>query len=398
MNSSIKTISIISGVIVICVATWFYTKPKIEGGDERAAGRSGKAIPVRVVDVATQAVPYVLDVVGTVEAEQSIAIRAEVSGVLNKISFREGDQVKAGQLLFQIDADLQQAEVDKALANLARDQAALTEAGAQARRLQSLVAKEYVTQQEYAQAVAQEKAAEAAVRAAQAALQSVRLQYGHAHIRSPISGRAGIVSLKQGNLVSAGSATPLVVINAMQVVMVSFSVPQQQLQAIREGQRKKPLTVEVRHDANGALLARGALAFIDNSIDPQTGTLRMKARIPNKDEVIWPGELVNLRLVLGVQQDALVVPETAVMASQNGAFVYVMAEGKAQMRPVIIARQVESQVVVTEGLSAGEKVIIKPPKNLRPDSAVELMGAGKAPNNAGKSNQTADIAKGTTPP
>lgn len=391
MNKSIKAILIFSGLFVLGVVTWMLTKPQIITADERSASRANKSIPVRVVAATVQPVPYVLDVVGTVEAEQSIALRAEVSGVLQKIHFREGDPVKAGQLLFQIDAGLQQAEVDKALANLAREQAALNEAGAQARRLQPLVAKEYVTQQEYAQALAQEKSAEAGVHAAQAALQSMRLQFGNAFIRSPISGRAGIVSTKQGNLVSASSNTPLVVINAMHVVMVSFSVPQQQLQAIRAGQRTKPLSVEVRQNANGAMLARGTLAFIDNSIDPLTGTIRMKARIPNKTEVIWPGELVNLRLVLGVQQDALVVPETAVMAGQNGAFVYVMVDGKAQMRPVNIARQVQSQVVVAEGLSVGEMVILKPPKNLRPDAAVELMAPGKG-------KQAEAVGKGATPP
>ncbi|MDD4911575.1 MAG: efflux RND transporter periplasmic adaptor subunit [Sideroxydans sp.] len=364
-------------IVAAGAAVWLYTKPKMEGQAAAGAPLGPKAIPVRGATVETQAMPYVLDAVATVEAEQSVAIRAEVSGVLQKITFREGDIVKAGQVLFQIDGGSQQAEVDKARANLARDQAALTEASAQARRLESLVAKEYVTQQEYAQAAAQEQAALATVHANQAALKSMQLQFGNTRITSPISGRAGIVNVKQGNLVSAASTTPLVTINATQTVMANFTVPQQQLQAIREGQRKHPMAVEVRHDAKDAVIATGTLAFIDNAVDTQTGTLRMKARIANKDEVLWPGELVTLRMVLDVQQDALVIPETAIQPSQSGAFVYVMAEGKAQAQPITVARQVGAQVVVTNGLTAGQQVILNPPKNLRAGGAVELMGAKK---------------------
>jgi multidrug efflux system membrane fusion protein len=340
----------------------------------------------------------VLDAVATVEADQSVAIRAEVSGVLQKIGFREGDMVKAGQLLFQIDADSQQAEVDKARANLARDQAALTEAAAQARRLQSLVAQEYVTQQEYAQAATQEQAAQATVRADQATLKSMQLQFGHTHITSPISGRAGIVNVKQGNLVSASTTTPLVTINATHAVMASFSVPQQQLQAIREGQRKHPLAIEVRHDTHDELVATGMLAFIDNAVDTQTGTLRMKARIANKNEVLWPGELVTLRMVLGVQKGALVIPETAVQPSQSGAFVYVMEDGKAQAQPISVARQVGAQVVVAKGLSQGQQVILNPPKNLRAGSAVELMGAKKEGKGDKETKHNIDAAIGVKQP
>ncbi len=383
MKKTIITILIILGAIAAGAAVWYITKPKTEGMDGGPDKRAAKAMQVHTVPVATAAVPIVLDAVGTVEADQSVAVRAEVSGVLQKIAFREGDLVKAGQLLFQIDASLPQAEVDKARANLARDQASAKEARAQASRLESLVAKEYVTQQEYALAVAQEQAANATVRADQAALKSVQAQLGYARITSPISGRAGILNIKQGNLVSAASATPLVTINATRPVMVSFSVPQQQLQAAREGQRQHPLAVEVRRDAKDEVLTKGTLAFIDNTVDTQTGTIRMKARIPNQDEIIWPGELVSLRLILGVQQDALVIPEAAIQLGQNGSFVYALVDGKAHVQAIKVARQLGSQVVVADGLDAGQQVIINPPSNLRPESTVEPVGAkGGAGSNA----------------
>jgi RND family efflux transporter MFP subunit len=376
MKKSTIAILVVSGVVAAGVAIWFATMPKTEGmgGPDK---RTAKPVQVRTAVVATGAVPVVLDAVGTVEADQSVAVRAEVSGVLQKIAFREGDMVKAGQLLFQIDPGVPQAEVDKAHANLARDQAAANEAQAQAHRLQSLASKEFVTQQEYAQAMAQEQAAIATVRADQAALKSVQLQLAYSRITSPISGRAGILNIKPGNLVSATSTTPLVTINATRPVMVSFSVPQQQLQAIREQQGKHALAVEVRLDAKGEVLAKGTLAFIDNAVDTLTGTIRMKARIPNQDEIIWPGELVSLRLVLGVQQDALIIPESAIQLGQNGSYVYALVDGKAHMQPVKVARQVGSQIVIAEGLDAGQQVILSPPNTLRPESPVELAGAKK---------------------
>jgi multidrug efflux system membrane fusion protein len=378
MKKTIIAILVASGLVAAGVAIWFFTLPKTEGMAGGPDKRVARPVSVHTVPVATGAVPIVLDAVGTVEADQSVAVRAEVSGVLQKIAFREGDQVKAGQLLFQIDPGVPQAEVDKARANLARDQAAADEAQAQARRLQNLAAKEFVTQQEYAQAMAQEQAAIATVRADQAALKSVQLQLAYSRITSPISGRAGILNIKPGNLVSATSTTPLVTINAILPVMVSFSVPQQQLQAIREQQHKHTLAVEIRRDANDAVLTKGVLVFIDNAVDTLTGTIRMKARIPNQDEAIWPGELVSLRLILGIQKDALIVPESAIQLGQNGAYVYTVADGKAHMQAVKVARQVGSQVVVTEGLNAGQQVIISPPNTLRPESPVELAGAKKA--------------------
>ncbi len=370
---------IIGGLIAVGIAIWFATKPAMDGSSVRPEGGAQRAVSVNVVAVTATAIPVVLDAVGTVESERSVAIRAEVSGMLKRINFREGDRVKAGQLLFQIEASAPQAEVEQARANLARDQAAWEEARAQVQRLKPLADKEYVTQQEYAQAVAQERAAHASVQANQAALKAAQVQLGYANITAPISGRAGILNIKQGNLVSAASTTPLVVINSTQPVMVSFSVPQQQLQQIRDGQRKRPLTVEVRREAKDEVLTTGKLAFIDNAVDTQTGTIRLKARIPNDNEDIWPGELVSLRLILSVEQNALVIPESAVQAGQNGSFVYVVANGKAQVQAITVARQVGSQVVVGAGLTAGQQVIVNAPGNLRPDSAVELVGVKPTP-------------------
>lgn len=386
MKKIIIAILLVSGLVGTGAAIWYFTLPQTEetgkGGDKRAA----KPTPVRVATVARSAVPIVLDAVANAEAEQSVAVRAEVGGVLQKIYFREGDPVKAGQLLFQLEAAQARAEADKAHANLLRDQAAANEARAQMQRLQPLAEMEYVTRQEYAQAVAQEQAATATVRADRAALQAAQVQLAHARISAPISGRAGILNVKQGNLLSANQATPLVTINATDVLLAAFSVPQQHLQAIREARRKGPLAVEVRREAGQQLLGTGTLAFIDNAVDAASGTIRLKARVPNRDEAIWPGELLALRLILGVQTDALVVPETALKLGQSGAYVYVLADGKVHLQPVKVARQLGAQVVIAEGLREGQQVIVNVPGNLRPGAAVEVMAdkgdkarAGKQP-------------------
>jgi multidrug efflux system membrane fusion protein len=162
------------------------------------------------------------------------------------------------------------------------------------------------------------------------------------------------------------------------------------------------LAVEVRRDAKDEVLTKGTLAFIDNAVDTQTGTIRMKARVPNQNEIIWPGELVSLRLILGVQKDALIIPESAIQLGQNGSFVYALVDGKAHVQAIKVARQVGSQIVVAEGLAAGQQVIVNPPSNLRPESPVELVGAkGGASSNdkASKDGKSgSDTATGASRP
>lgn len=375
----IVTILIVAALIGGGYAIWLATKPKTDVPASTAGGGGSKGpASVRTVTVETRPLPILLDAVGTVEADQSVAVRSEVNGVLQKINFREGDLVKAGQLLFQIDPSAPQAEVEKARANLARDQATLAEARAQTRRLAPLAEKEYVTRQEYAQATAQEEAASATVRADEAALTAVQIALQRTRIHSPISGRAGVLNTKLGNLVSSSAQEPLVVINGVQSVMVAFSIPQQHLQEIRTRRSGGELTVEIRHEANSEVLAKGSLVLLDNAVDPLTGTIKLKARVPNEAEKIWPGELVAVRLILGVEENALVVPEAAVQPGQQGTFVYVADNGKARMQPIVVARQVGNQMAVASGLEAGQQVIINAPQNLRPGSAIQMMDATRA--------------------
>lgn len=392
MKKNIVTTLLLIGLAGGGYAIWAATKPKTETPAAATGGSSKGAASVHTVAVERQPIPIHLDAVGAVEADQSVAIRSEVSGVLQKINFREGDLVKAGQLLFQIDPSAPQAEVEKARANLARDQATLAEARAQAQRLAPLAEKEYVTRQEYAQAAAQEAAASATVRADEAALKAAQILLQRTRIHSPIAGRAGVLNIKPGNLVSPSAQEPLVVINGVQSVMVAFSIPQQHLQEIRTRRRDAELAVEIRHEANAEVLTHGTLALVDNAVDPQTGTIKLKARVPNAAETIWPGELVAVRLILGIEENALVVPETAVQPGQQGPFVYVADGGKARMQTIEVARQAGTQIIVSSGLEAGQQVIVNAPKNLRPGGAIKIAEDRKATNAGTEKSGTKELA------
>lgn len=375
MKKTIAMTLLLTGLVGAGYTIWGATKPKTE----TLTGSSPKgSTSVYTMAVEQQAIPLFLDAVGTVEADQSVAIRPEVGGVLQKIHFREGDLVKAGQLLFQIDPSVPQADVEKARATLARDQATLAEARAQAQRLAPLAEKEYITRQEYAQAAAQEATAAATVRADEAALKTAQILLERTQIYSPIAGRAGVLNIKLGNLVNPTTSESLVLINGVQSVMVVFSIPQQHLQSIRTRQRDTGLTVEIRHEVNAEVLTKGTLVLVDNTVDPQTGTIKLKARIPNPAETIWPGELVAVRLIMGIEENVLVVPETAVQPGQEGSFVYVADGGKARMQTIEVARQAGTQIIVSGGLEAGQQVIVNAPKNLRPGGAIKIMNNPQA--------------------
>ena len=365
---------LIAAVLIAAGYTaWWITKPSAPAETARPTGRAnGSPVPVKTALVLVQAVPIQMEAVGMVEAEQSVAMRAQVSGTLQKVFFQEGDYVKAGQLLFQIDASTLQAEVENIRANLARDQATLAQTTAQERRLAPLVAKEYITRDEYDKALAQQKSASAVTQADRAQLKAAEIQLERTRLRAPISGRAGSITIKQGNLVNANGPDPLLVINSTQPVLVSFSLPQQKLQDIRERPRDT-MTVEISREMNSAVAATGRLTFINNSVDPATGTIKLKARVANENEAIWPGELVSVRLILGIQTDALVVPESAVQAGQKGPYVYLVENGHARMQVITVARQVGPKVVVAHGLKAGDQVIVNTPSTLRPGSAVRPL-------------------------
>ncbi|MGH8610556.1 MAG: efflux RND transporter periplasmic adaptor subunit [Gammaproteobacteria bacterium] len=332
-----------------------------------------QAITVRTVTVKIQPMPVIVEAVGKVEPAHSVQVRAQVNGVLEEVLFREGDHVQQGQLLFRIDDRALRAGLDQAQATLARDQAQLREAQAQGARLKPLAEREYITRQEYAQAVASAQALTATVQADRAQVDAARVQLGYCAIHAPIAGRTGSLAAKEGNLASVAAATPLVIINSVQPVRVGFNIPQQYLQEARGRVESSKLRVLISREQKSGTVTEGEVVFIDNTVDPQTGTVLLKAAIPNQDEALWPGEFVVARLILNVEPNAVVVPAAAVQPGQDGPFVYVVEKAKARLQPVAVSRQVEDSAIIEKGLRGGEHVITELPYNLAPGKAVHVV-------------------------
>jgi RND family efflux transporter MFP subunit len=386
-------------VVALAVAAagagwWYYTKKNSTtataarndgaagAGKRRGKGKGrGGPLVVTAERVRVQPMPVVIDGIGTIEAEQSVSVRAQVSGVLEAVNFREGDNVKAGQLLFRIDQRPFRASVNQSRAALARDEAQLAQARAQQARLEPLVKQEYITKQEYDVAVTSTKSLEATVAADRAALEQAQLQLAYTEIHSPINGRTGSLSVQPGNLVSAGTSgsQPLVVINRMHPILVAFSVTRNDLDEFRQFRDNQELHVEVSRENESRLVAEGNLIFVDNTINPQTGGVLMKARLANEKEQLWPGELVKVRLVLRVEPEAVVVSEAAVQPGQQGSFVYLIdKENRVRMRPVTVSRQIGDQVVIARGLKGGERLITEVPQALTEGAQVQMRVAGEA--------------------
>ena len=321
--------------------------------------------------------PVVIDAVGAVESEHSVAVRPQVNGVLESVLFKEGDAVKQGQVLFRIDPRPVQAAMEQARAAVARDQAQLVQAKAQEARLRPLMEKDYITRQEYDVAATQTKSLEATVDANRAVLEQARLQLSYAQISAPISGRTGSLSVRAGNLVTAGTGgAPLVVINSTQPILVSLSVPQRYLDDVRRAWNTPELKVEISPNPGAPAVASGALVFIDNTVNPQTGTIVLKARVKNDKEELWPGQFIAARIVLKVEKDALVLPEGAVQPGQDGPFVYVVQDGRAKIKNIQVDRQIGELVVIAKGLTGGDEVIAEVPATLADGAQVTVRSVG----------------------
>ena len=302
--------------------------------------------------------------------------------------------MKAGQLLFQIDPRTFEAVYRQSQAQLARDQAQLENAKVQQDRLEPLLKREFITRQEFDVAVTSTKSLEATVAADRALEEQARIQLEFSRIHAPISGRTGTLAVKPGNLVpAAGGGIPLVTINSTDPILVSFSIPERQLEEIRRYQNEKEMRIEILPDRSGPAVAEGKLVFIDNTITPQTGTVLLKTRVSNKPEVLWPGQFANVRIVLKIEPDAVVVPEVAVQPGQQGSFVYMVDDGKARIQPVKVSRQIGGEVVIAEGIKAGDIVLTEIPQAIAPGAAVQVggadgMGKGKGKGKGKKSGES----------
>jgi multidrug efflux system membrane fusion protein len=317
--------------------------------------------------------PYIVQANGLVEPAQTVAVQSQVGGVLTAVHFKEGDEVKAGQVLFEIDPRPFKAALDQAVAVLARDNANLVSAKNDADRYAALVQKDFVTKSQADQAQAAAAAAKAIVAADQAALDNAKFNLENATITAPITGKTGVLLVKQGNLVKPGSVPPLVVINQIHPIDVHFTVPDQQFPLVQKyamGAQKLHVVVKPRGDA---LSEEGVLNMLDNGVDTTTGTVTLKAQFPNAAGHLWPGQFVSVAVELYVQQNAVLVPTTAVQNGQDGQFVFVISPDRtAVVHPVTAGLVVGDQTVVDKGIAVGDIVVTDGQSRLTPNAKVEI--------------------------
>jgi multidrug efflux system membrane fusion protein len=345
-----------------------------------AANTPPPAVPVVVATVEQKDVPLQLKAIGTVEAYATVSVKSQVTGQLTAVHFREGDDVRKGQLLFSIDRRPFEAELRQAQANLARHAAEAETARTQARRYDALLEQGVVAREQYEQVQSNAAALEATVRADRAAVDNAKIQLRYTSIYSPIDGRTGNLLVHRGNIVQENDDPPLVVINQIRPVNVSFSVPEQYLPNIRQHMRKGKMPVEaVVPDVGDRQPDQGLLTFIDNAVDRATGTIRLKGTFPNRDRRLWPGQFADVILTLATDRGAIVVPSQAVQTGQQGSFVFVVKDdGTADTRPVTVARTQDGQAVIEHGVKAGEVVVTDGQLRLFPGARVEVKQSSSA--------------------
>ena len=355
--------------------------------DSRAAdtaeGRGGgsPAVPVTIAPVAQKAMPIEIQVIGSAEPYSTVAIRSQITGVLNAVNFREGDIVRKDQVLFELDKRPLVAALEQAQANLQRDMAQAANAEVQATRLQQLVDRGIAPRDQGDTAKTSVVAMNATVEADRAAVENAKIQIQYATILSPLTGRTGALMVHQGNLVRANDQTPLVVINEVAPISVAFSIPEARLTELRRYMSGGSLTVMATPQGSDRS-STGRIAFIDNAVDQNTGTIRIKGTFPNEDGRLWPGQFVNVVVTLTTDPKAIVVPSVAVQTGQQGSFVFAVKEDQTvEVRPVTVARTRGAESVIATGVGPGDTVVTDGHLRLVPGARISVK---QAPRQAGQ--------------
>jgi multidrug efflux system membrane fusion protein len=339
-----------------------------------ARGAVKESVPVTVGTAARQDVPLEVRAIGHVEPSSTVSLKARVGGEVTKVGFKDGDNVKKGDLLFQIDPRPYEATLAQARAQLERDRAMTQWSENQVKRYADLVQKDYVTKEQFDTTRSTAQASVATVKADEAAVENARLQLSYCTVTAPISARAGSVLVYPGNQVKGNDDKPLVVLNQIQPVFVSFAVPESSLAAIRRHSRPgQRLAVVASPSGNPAGAQTGELTFWDNTVDPTTGTILLKATFSNSNEALWPGEYVDVLLTLATEPGVLVVPSQAVQTGQAGQYVYVVKNDlTVESRPVTVSRTHGALAIVATGLQPGERVVTDGQLRLAPGAKVEI--------------------------
>lgn len=370
----VMTVLCLLVVAAIAGAIWLWP-----AGSANKAARDHKPaepIPVLVAPAAQRDVPIYLDGLGTVQAFYTVTIHSMVDGPLVAVDFKEGQDLRKGDVLAQIDPRTYQAALDQATAKKAQDAAQLANARVDLARYQKLVATNYTTAQQADTQKALVAQLEAQVRQDQAQIDTAGTQLSYCTIVSPIDGRTGIRQVDPGNIVHAADTTGLVVITQLQPISVLFTLAQQTLPAVANAMHQGTATVLAYAQgagSRGPVLDTGVLSVLDNQVDPTTGTIKLKATFPNKDSRLWPGGFVGVRLQVDTAHDALVVPPAAIQRGPSGPYVFIAAEGTVKRQPVTVGHEDEQASIVTEGLKLGDRVVIDGASRLSDGTKVAVV-------------------------
>ena len=346
----------IFALVAIGVILWLRVEEPVP---QAAAQTASPAIPVTAGTVKVEDVPVFLNGIGTVQAYNSVAIKSRVDGQIVRVDFKEGQDVKEGDPLFQIDPRSYQAAVDQAQAAKQKDEANLVGAQADLERYEKLLTPGWQTRQSYDQQKAQVAQLQAAIKGDEAQINTAKINLGYTDIRSPIDGRLGARLVDKGNIVHANDNTPLVMITEFKPIFVSFTLPQETLDDVHENNKQAPLVVRAFSGDGKKQLAEGKLTLIDNMIDQATGTIHLKARFDNENERLWPGEFVSLRVILSMRRGVATVPQQTVQQGPNGHYAYVIKpDNTVERRAVEVASIQDGIAVITKGLAENERVVV----------------------------------------
>lgn len=371
------------GIVLIAIAAALYYVFSASAPQQRRGGRfaAGEGpVPVLVAPAARADVPVYLDAVGTIKALNTVTVRPQVDGKLLSVNFKEGDDIKKGDVLAKIDPVIYQAQLNQAIAKKAQDEAQLANSKIDLERYERLAATAAINKQQADTQRALVAQYTALVQADQAAIDNAQAMLGYTTITAPIDGRTGIRMVDEGNYVrSADANSSIVVITQLQPISVLFNLPQQDLSQVNTAFNKGPLNVEAQRSDNDVVIDRGTLRVVDNQVDQTTGTVKLKAEFPNANLQLWPGQFVNIRLLVDTLKQVVVIPTGAVQRGPNGTFVYVVKDDDTvSVRPITVQKQDETQTVISKGLEAPERVVTTGFVRLT-DGTKVAIGSGEAP-------------------
>lgn len=384
MRKSLIAAAVVVGGLAGAVVAMRTSPPSPAAGG--AAHAQAAAVPVLAAVVKKEDVPIILRGLGTVQAYNTVSLKSRIEGAITKVNFKEGQAVRTGDVLVELDARPYEAALEQAKAVLAKDQASLANAKTDLQRYGKLLKQSFAPEQQYATQQSAVAQGEATGRKDEAAVKAAELNVQYASIKSPIDGVTGIRQVDLGNLVQANSQT-LVVVTQVKPIYVIFTLPEAEIRRIREAMAKTRLTVLAYAASDQKQLGEGVLDLVDNSVDATTGTFKLKAEFDNEDTALWPGEFVNAHLVLRVVHDGAVVPSAAIQTGPKGSFTYVVkADSTVDMRPVEVLQTEKNMVLVGSGLKAGDRVVTAGQFKLQQGTKVQATDKAAAAAAAGPSD------------